>query len=261
MNSEDSFASATTGQENLLSLDNVRKSYGGGNVLEGITLSMGLGEALAVVGPSGCGKSSLLYLVAGLRKPDEGEIRLSCGAAGTAFVLQDFGLFPWKTVQDNIALPLELTGIPAKEARQRCAGIIDELGLTGLEQRWPSSLSGGQRQRVALGRALARTPSLLLLDEPFSSLDEFTRESMQELILRLRERHGFSYILVTHSIAEALYLGSRILPLGFGTAHPVLDNPCFGRRPGSSNAASYGHMSAALRASLSFSAVVTGERQ
>ena len=252
-------ASSACRQEHahLLTLDDVRKDYGSENVLKNISFSLDKGGSLAVIGPSGCGKSTLLYLIAGLRKPSSGAIRISCGHSGTAFVLQDFGLFPWKTVQDNIALPLVLAGIPVKDARQRCAGLLEELGLSGLEHRWPSSLSGGQRQRVALGRALAKTPGLLLLDEPFSSLDAFTRESMQELILRLRERHGFSYVLVTHSVPEALYLGERILPLGFKTAQPVMENPCFGIRPGGGSSADYGRMSTALRASLSSSSAVT----
>ncbi|MBR4423750.1 MAG: ATP-binding cassette domain-containing protein [Mailhella sp.] len=232
----------------LLAFDGVKKSYGEEDVLEGVSFCMGGGEALAVIGPSGCGKSTLLYLAAGLREPDSGKILLA-DSARTAFVLQDFGLFPWKTVRDNISLPLVLAGVPSGETRRRCASIMEELGLSGLEERWPAELSGGQRQRVALGRALVRTPSLLLLDEPFSSLDAFTREAMQDLVLRLHRRHGFSYILVTHSVAEALYLGERILPLAFGRALPIMENPCFSERPDGGGTA-YGRMNTLLRSAL-----------
>ncbi len=235
----------------LLKIDNVRKGYGEDPVLEGISFALDYGDSLSVIGPSGCGKSTLLSLIVGLLSPDHGEITRTEPKKHISFVLQDYGLFPWKTVEDNIALPLLLTGSGRDIAHERSMALISELGLTGLENRWPAELSGGQRQRVALGRALIRTPSLLLLDEPFSSLDALTRESMQDLILQLRAVHGFSYILVTHSVSEAVYLGKRILPLSFGTAQPMLDNPCFGQRPGENNSDSYARITAAVRGSLS----------
>ncbi|MBM7867542.1 ATP-binding cassette domain-containing protein [Heliobacterium gestii] len=131
----------------------------------------------------------------------------------TSLILQDFGLFPWKTVEENIALGLRIKGLGGREAVEQVRPVIERLGLAGTERRYPRQLSGGQRQRVAVGRALATQPDLLLMDEPFSSLDALTRESLQDLILEIAGRDGLTIVLVTHSIEEAAFLGQRILIL------------------------------------------------
>ncbi len=186
-----------------------------------------------MVGPSGCGKTTLLSLIAGLQQPSEGELLVAGQPVqprrpGTALILQDYGLLPWKTVRQNAALGLQIRGLPPERADRALA----EVGLAGLERRWPHQLSGGQRQRVAIARALALEPDLLLMDEPFSALDALTREEMQELLLSIWRRRGTSLVIVTHSIAEAVFLGQQILVLtplpGRVAAH--FRNPAVGDR-------------------------------
>ena len=215
-----------------LSVENLGRDYGRGPVLADLSFSLGRGETLAVIGPSGCGKSTLLRLLAGLDKPDQGAVRVSEGAR-SAFILQDYGLFPWKTAEENVALPLLLHGKPPDVRQRATAAMLAELGLGGLEKRYPSALSGGQRQRVAIGRALITGPDILLMDEPFSSLDALTREHLQAVVLEMWQRRRLTCVLVTHSVAEAVFLGRHILVLGAEDAGPArnrlwLDNPCFG---------------------------------
>ena len=212
---------------------NLLRDYGQGPVIDGLSFSLGRGESLAVIGPSGCGKSTLLYLLAGLDQPQAGGV-LMRGPEGAkpriAFILQDYGLFPWKTVWENIALPLELAGIPHREQAGAVKGMLQELQIDGLEDRFPDQLSGGQRQRVAIGRALVTRPDILLMDEPFSSLDAITREQMQNLILALWQSRNFTYALVTHSVSEAAFLGKYVMTLGGKPARMTLwlENPWFG---------------------------------
>jgi NitT/TauT family transport system ATP-binding protein len=177
---------------------------------------------LAVVGPSGCGKTTLLSLIAGLLPPTQGELRVdgkpvAARRAGTALIMQEYGLLPWKTVRQNVALGLQIRGQSQEPAEQALA----EVGLADLGRRWPHQLSGGQRQRVAIARSLALQPDLLLMDEPFSALDALTREEMQELLLSIWQRRKTSMVLVTHSISEAVYLGQQILVLSARPGQPV----------------------------------------
>jgi NitT/TauT family transport system ATP-binding protein len=167
-----------------------------------------------VVGPSGCGKTTLLSMIAGLLRPTSGTVAVAGVPAeprrpGTALIMQDYGLLPWKTVRQNAALGLQIRGLPSDRADQA----LTEVGLADLAARWPHQLSGGQRQRVAIARSLALEPDLLLMDEPFSALDALSREDMQDLLLRIWERRRTSLVLVTHSIAEAVYLAQQILVL------------------------------------------------
>ena len=154
-----------------IAVRDLSKGYGEGPVLDGLSFNLPSGETLSVIGPSGCGKSTLLYLLAGLDKPDRGTV--STGEVSRrdkgriSFILQDYGLFPWKTVQENLSLPLELQGVAPSTRRKAVADMLDELGLGGLGMRYPAQLSGGQRQRVAIGRALITDPDILLMDEPF----------------------------------------------------------------------------------------------
>jgi NitT/TauT family transport system ATP-binding protein len=175
------------------------------------------GSTTAVVGPSGCGKTSLVRLMAGLIEPSRGGVSFDPPEAWprgtrprTAVMLQDYGLLPWKTVSANVELPLLIAGMGARERRERAAALVEELGLAGFERYFPARLSGGMRQRVALARALVQDPELLLMDEPFSSLDALTREAAQETLIELQRLRGTTAIIVTHSIEEAAYLADII---------------------------------------------------
>jgi len=207
-----------------------------GVVLDQLQFDMARGETLSVIGPSGCGKTTLLYILAGLLAPSGGQVSID-GRSGvdtkgrTAFILQDFGLFPWKTTTENIALGLQLKGVPARQ-RQACAeALMGQMGLSGLGARYPVQLGGGQKQRVAIARALATEPDLILMDEPFSSLDALTRERLQNTLLELWRKNGVNFIIVTHSVEEAVFLGRRVAVL---TDRPtrirtLIDNPAFDR--------------------------------
>ncbi|NML17626.1 ATP-binding cassette domain-containing protein [Azohydromonas caseinilytica] len=184
------------------------KSYGGRPVLQDVTLRLAPGEFVAIVGRSGCGKSTLLRHVAGLEQPDAGTLRVAGDAdgQGTRIMFQDARLLPWKSVLDNVAL-----GLPQREGRQRARRALAQVGLVKRALEWPSVLSGGQRQRVALARALVHEPRLLLLDEPLGALDALTRIEMQQLIEALWHEHGFTALLVTHDVTEAVALADRVV--------------------------------------------------
>lgn len=187
-------------------------------LLRQFSWSVGRGEAWAIVGPSGCGKTSLLYLLAGLRRPTAGQVLIdgrpiAGPRSATGLILQDYGLLPWARVWENAALGLRIRGEPAARARAAADGWLVRLGLADYVDRYPAELSGGQRQRVAIARALASNPDLLLMDEPFASLDAFTREELQDLLRDLRLTRDLTMVVVTHDIAEAVYLADRILVL------------------------------------------------
>lgn len=205
--------------------------------LQSINFSLHQGETCAIIGPSGCGKTTLLYALAGLFSPTRGKVLIDGQPAspqreGTALILQDYGLLPWKKVWDNVALGLRFRGVDRKLEEQRVAQVLGQLGLQGLERRYPAQLSGGQRQRVAIARSLALCPDLLLMDEPFSSLDALTRESLQDLLLSIWQDQGFSLVLVTHSIEEAVFLGQKIVVLSAcpGTVIAEIPNKWVGDR-------------------------------
>lgn len=187
-------------------------------------------ERWGLVGPSGCGKTTLLYLLAGLKQPNSGRI-LCQGEPAMApmekvsFIQQHYGLFRWKTVRKNLALPLALKKMPRDLIADKVAHELARLGLEGLEDKFPSQLSGGQCQRVAIGRALISEPEVLLMDEPFSALDALTREKLQEEMLQLSLESGVTLVLVTHSIEEAVYVCDHLLVYGNAQSHPVaIDN-------------------------------------
>jgi len=190
-------------------------------------------DSLAVVGPSGCGKTTLLLILSGLLLPTEGMIELenetiTCPTRKIALVLQEYGLFPWKTVAANMTLGAQLQKIRISE--DELSLLKKELGIVGLDHLYPHQLSGGQRQRVALARALLLRPRLLLLDEPFAALDTITRERLQNHLLTLFHHRQFSFIIVTHNVEEAVFLGRRILVLGNRTAsiRALIENPEMG---------------------------------
>ncbi|WP_293502322.1 ATP-binding cassette domain-containing protein [Roseateles sp.] len=193
-----------------LALHGVSKSFGARHVLQELDLHVAPGEFVALVGRSGCGKSTLLRLIAGLDAPSAG--RVEAGAAHERrLMFQDARLLPWKRVVDNVAL-----GLDGADARARALEALAQVGLAGRSDDWPATLSGGQRQRVALARALVHRPRLLLLDEPLGALDALTRLEMHRLIEQLWRRHGFTALLVTHDVAEAVALADRVLLIDRG---------------------------------------------
>ena len=184
-------------------------------VLDGIGLDVRRGEFTAVIGPSGSGKSTLFNIVAGLDRPTGGEVRIDGRAVAgpsdrVAYMPQKDLLFPWRTVQDNAALGLEVQRVPRREARARVRPLFAEFGLEGFERSYPAQLSGGMRQRAALLRTVAMERPLLLLDEPFGALDSLTRTQMQLWLAQTWQRHGWTIVLVTHDIREAVFLADSV---------------------------------------------------
>lgn len=185
-------------------------------VLDEISFSADTAEFICLLGPSGCGKSTLLKIAAGLERATTGtvsleEVAVTAPRRGCNMVFQDYALFPWLTVERNIAFGLELQAQKPANLRETVAQFIDLVGLRGFEKSLPSQLSGGMKQRVALARALILSPRVLLMDEPFGALDSFTRMEMQEELIKLWQRRPFTVVFVTHDIEEAVYLADRIL--------------------------------------------------
>ncbi len=217
----------------MLTLEAVTRRFGNGvTALDGISLSIGHGDFVALLGPSGCGKSTLLRLIAGLDAPDEGYLRWaeappSPGEIG--FVFQDPTLMPWATALQNAALPLRLRG--ERDALARAGAALRDVGLADFTGARPATLSGGMRMRVSIARALAGRPRLLLMDEPFAALDDFTRYRLQDELLDLTRALACTVVFVTHSLYEAAYLASHVVVMtarpgriaaqyGYGRARP-----------------------------------------
>lgn len=205
-----------------LVIDNVSKSFVSRTghtlpVLQDINLTVNEEEFVALVGPSGCGKSTLLNITAGLLAPTSGSASFTHLPQGhvprTGIVFQETGLFPWRSVYDNIAFGLEAMGLPRQEQKDRISHYINLVGLTGFEKALPHHLSGGMRQRVGIARALVINPDLLLMDEPFSALDAQTRTIMQEELVTLWDKTRLSTLYVTHNIQEAVMLADRVVLL------------------------------------------------
>ncbi|WP_407732172.1 taurine ABC transporter ATP-binding subunit [Pseudocitrobacter faecalis] len=205
----------------MLQLSHLYADYGGKPALEDINLTLDSGELLVVLGPSGCGKTTLLNLIAGFVPYQLGSItlggkRVDGPGAERGVVFQNEGLLPWRNVQDNIALGLQLSGMAKAERLEIAREMLKKVGLEGAEKRFIWQLSGGQRQRVGIARALAANPQLLLLDEPFGALDAFTREQMQTLLLKLWNDTGKQVMLITHDIEEAVFLATELVLLSPG---------------------------------------------
>jgi NitT/TauT family transport system ATP-binding protein len=184
--------------------------------LQNFDIDIREGEFLSIVGPSGCGKSTFLSILLGLLKPDSGEVsmhgrRIAGPGTDRAMVFQEFGLLPWRTVQHNVELGLELKGVASDTRRAVSEKFIELVGLTGFEQHYPHELSGGMKQRVGLARALATDPEVLLMDEPFAALDAQTRDLMQVELLRIWQETKKTVLFVTHQIDEAIYLSDRVM--------------------------------------------------
>ena len=196
----------------------LRKRFGTLEVFSGVDLDVGEREIVTIVGPSGCGKTTLLRCIDGLLPVDGGEIvcdgvRVKEPIAGMAMVFQHFGLFPWKTVTDNVGYGLRMAGCSAEEIAARVPHFIKLVGLAGFEKAYPYQMSGGMQQRCGLARALAVEPNVLLMDEPFAAVDAQTREILQFELMRIWETRPTSMIFVTHSIEEAVLMGDRVFVL------------------------------------------------
>jgi NitT/TauT family transport system ATP-binding protein len=205
--------------EGVVEVRSISKTYDGGiQALKDIDLGFPRGELTTLLGPSGCGKTTLLKIIAGLLEPSAGTVFVN-GRAVTgpgperAFVFQDFALMPWASVLRNVAFGLELRGMSRRERKDIARAHIAKVGLAGFEERYPHELSGGMRQRVGLARALAVDAEVLLMDEPFSAVDEQTRRKFQEDLLHLIESESKTFIFVTHSIEEAVYVSDQVVLL------------------------------------------------
>ena len=259
----------------MITLDTLTFHYKTTPVFEKFNWQVQNGDSWAVLGPSGCGKSTLLGLLAGLRFPSAGQVRI-CGEVltrprpQTGLILQDYGLLPWATVRQNASLGLEVRGFygadgvhapvsmdskvsrlsrfKRQETFESVDSWLERLGLTAVAEKYPAQLSGGQRQRTAIARTLALGPDLLLMDEPFSSLDAPTRESLQSLTLELTAEQGLTLVLVTHSIEEAALLGKKILLLSEppNRVANVIENPGAGQ-PSYRESAKYADLCRILR--------------
>lgn len=198
-----------------VSTRNITKNYGPVEALKDMTLDFPRGQLTSLLGPSGCGKTTLLKIIAGLLKPTSGEVLVNGKPVDgpgkdRAFVFQDFALLPWASVMRNVAFGLELRGVAKSEREDVAAKYIKDVGLGGFENAFPHELSGGMRQRVGLARALSVDAQVLLMDEPFSAVDEQTRRKFQEDLLSLVEYENKTFIFVTHSIEEAVYVSDQI---------------------------------------------------
>ena len=247
-------AAAVTAQP-VLELDGVTKQFGTGAnavlAVDGVSFDVRPGEFVSVIGPSGCGKSTLFGMIGGLVDGWHGRIavdgkRVHPGAVprGIGMVFQEESTFPWRTVIDNVALPLEGRGMAKSERLDRARHFIGLVGLNGFERRYPHEISGGMRQRTAIARTLAYAPRILMMDEPFGALDEQTRLLLGDTVLRIQQELGQTILLITHSIAESVQLSDRVLVMTYrpgrlkrfvtvGLPRPRssedLGNPQFGR--------------------------------
>lgn len=200
----------------MVEIDSLSASFGEKKVFQNISFSLSRGNTLSVVGPSGCGKTTLLHILAGLHPPHTGSVLFDGnpipeGDPRVGLILQTYGLFPWMTVRENVELGLRIRGISKDDRRRESKKWLKHIRLPDVEDRYPTTLSGGQKQRVALARTLISEPSLLLMDEPFSSLDSITREDLQDFLRELLGEISIITIFVTHSIEEAVLVGSRVL--------------------------------------------------
>ena len=220
-----------------LLVDNIGKTFesaaGSVKAIDRIDISAKAGEFISVLGPSGCGKTTLLRMIGGLERPTQGDVSIgghsvwksrgdkTAGEAvrSLAFAFQDSRLFPWFSIEDNIALPLRLRGEPKDKRLARARELCALVGLQGFEKAQPRQLSGGMRQRVSLARALATDPRLVLLDEPFGALDAMTRDQMNLELQRICKATGATVLLITHSIAEAVFLGDKVVVLSPRPSH------------------------------------------
>ncbi len=224
----------TAPRQPILQIENLSFAYGEHLVLSELNCDIGAGEFVCIVGPSGAGKTTLLQCLAGLRVPSSGGVRLggrliTAPPPEIAVVFQDYSrsLMPWLSARDNITLPLRSAGLNKAARNERADRALEEVGLAGVGDRYPWEMSGGMQQRVAIARALAYEPSVVIMDEPFASVDAQTRADLEDLTLRVKEHLGITVVLVTHDIDEAVYLSDRVLVLAGSpaTVADVIDVP------------------------------------
>jgi NitT/TauT family transport system ATP-binding protein len=210
------------------------------HALSDVNLTIGKGEFVSFIGPSGCGKTTFLRVIADLEQPTAGEITVNGMSAEEArkrraygYVFQAAGLYPWRTIERNVALPLEIMGYSRAEQRERIARTLELVNLTGFEKKFPWQLSGGMQQRASIARALAFDADLLLMDEPFGALDEIVRDHLNEQLLQLWDRTNKTICFVTHSIPEAVYLSTKIVVMSPrpGRVTDVIESALPGERP------------------------------
>jgi len=220
----------------MLILKDLNLSYGDTKVLDDFNLAISPGEIVAVLGPSGCGKTSLLNILAGLVRHFTGDVTLNGEPIDNkqktiGFIAQDYGLLPWMTVYQNIVLPLKVKGLSVKNYKDRVSDLLNALDISHLKARYPLSLSGGQRQRVAIASAFLLDLDLLLMDEPFSALDQMTKEATQNLFFRIWQARKPTTIFITHSIDEAVFMGQKIVLMSKppGSILNIMENPTFGQ--------------------------------
>jgi NitT/TauT family transport system ATP-binding protein len=199
-------------------------------VLDDLSFTVDENEFLCVLGPSGCGKTTMLRVVIGLQDKQSGVIRISgqeqyAPGRDVCLVFQSYGLFPWQTVIQNVEFGLKIQGVPESERKEKADYYIDLTGLKGFENHYPHQISGGMQQRVGLARALACQPKLLLMDEPFAAVDLQTRERLQDELLRICEQTSSTVVFVTHSIEEAVYLGTRVIVMSRAPSEILKDMP------------------------------------
>jgi NitT/TauT family transport system ATP-binding protein len=199
-------------------------------VLTGLDLALEHGRFLSVVGPSGCGKTTLLRIIAGLEPASQGEVLLDGKPVRSAspdmgLVFQQYALFPWRTTLQNIEVGLQFKGVDPVQRRKEAMEYMEAFGLTGFEDRYPKDLSGGMQQRVAIARTLIMQPKLVLMDEPFGSLDSQTRNNMQEFLLGIWEKRHDTIIFVTHNVDEAVFLSEEVMVLSSRPARPLASFP------------------------------------
>jgi NitT/TauT family transport system ATP-binding protein len=204
----------------MLEARGISVAFGARQIFRDLELRLAEGEFVSVVGPSGCGKTTLLRVLAGLAAPTTGEVffkgrRVDGPQPGISIVFQDYGraLLPWRTVAGNVALALEARGLPPREHRARIEALLATLKLADHADKFPAQLSGGMQQRVQIARCLAQEPELLLMDEPFGSLDAITRHELQDETARIARESGRTVLFVTHDLEEAIYLGDRVVAL------------------------------------------------
>ena len=203
--------------EAVASLEDVEVDYPGrGRALGPFSLNLAAGEIVALVGPSGCGKSTALRLLAGLEEPTKGKVHRAAARGETAVVFQSPTLAPWRTAAANVALPLELAGVPNRDAAPRAAAALGLVGLASAANAKPAQLSGGMAMRASLARALVTKPKVLLLDEPFAALDEITRRALADDILNIWSEQRPAIIFVTHNVEEAVYMAARVVVMSRG---------------------------------------------
>jgi NitT/TauT family transport system ATP-binding protein len=197
-----------------IQLQSVSKVFDGNiQALSPLSLEIATGEFVSLMGPSGCGKSTLLRLISGLEKPSSGTVLIPAEMKSFGFVFQDSHLLPWRTLEENIRLPLEFQKISRAEAQSRITEVIQLIGLEDFRRARPSQLSGGMKMRASLARALVTNPQILLLDEPFAAVDEILRDRLDQELRRIWKTLGITVIFVTHSVSEAVFVSNRLIAL------------------------------------------------